>query len=56
KQLWALYPQGMQYGQDAQNRAEWWTLWRRVAGGLDAAAQARLSEDLLADLRPLTGK
>ncbi|MEI2743905.1 MAG: Hsp70 family protein [Candidatus Competibacter sp.] len=56
RQLWALYPQGMQYGQDAQNRAEWWTLWRRVAGGLDAAAQARLSEDLLADLRPLTGK
>ncbi|MBL8259961.1 MAG: hsp70 family protein [Candidatus Competibacteraceae bacterium] len=56
QQVWALYPQGVQYGQDAQNRAEWWTLWRRVAGGLDAAAQARLSEDLLADLRPLTGK
>ncbi len=27
-----------------------------MAGGLDAAAQLRLSEDLLADLRPLGGK
>ncbi len=55
-QLWTLYEQGVQYPQDAQNRAEWWTLWRRVAGGLDASAQARLSEELLAGLRPLTGK
>ena len=56
RQLWGLYGQGVQFGQDAQNGSEWWTLWRRVAGGLDAAAQARLSEQLLLDLRPLTGK
>ena len=31
-------------------------MWRRIAGGLDAAAQARLGEDLLANLRPLTAK
>jgi hypothetical protein len=55
-QLWTLYEQGVQYPQDAQNRAEWWTLWRRVAGGLDATAQARLGEELLIGLRPLTGK
>ena len=55
-QLWTLYEQGVQYPQDAQNRAEWWTLWRRVAGGLDAAAQARLGEELRIELRPLTGK
>jgi hypothetical protein len=55
-QLWTLYEQGVQYPQDAQNRAEWWTLWRRVAGGLDAAAQMRLGEELLIALRPLTGK
>ncbi len=54
--LWALYEQGVQHHRDAQVRAEWWTLWRRVAGGLDAAVQLRLSEDLLADLRPLGGK
>lgn len=55
-QLWALYEQGVQYPQDAQNRTEWWTLWRRVAGGLDAAAQTQLGEELLTGLRPLTGK
>lgn len=55
-QLWTLYEQGVQYPQDAQNRAEWWTLWRRVAGGLEATAQAQLSEELLVGLRPLTGK
>ena len=56
KQLWALYEQGVQHHHDAQNWAEWWTLWRRVAGGLDAAAQWRLSDRLLIDLRPPTGK
>ena len=56
RQLWSLYGQGVQYHQDAQSWAEWWTLWRRVAGGLDAAAQARLGEELLNGLRPLTGK
>lgn len=55
-QLWTLYEQGVQYGQDAQNRSEWWTLWRRVSGGLDRVAQWRLSDDLMAELRPLTGK
>ena len=55
-QLWTLYPQGVQHGRDAQVCAEWWTLWRRVAGGLDATAQAGLSDDLLLELRPLTSK
>ena len=56
RQLWNLYGQGVQYHQDAQSWAEWWTLWRRVAGGLDAGAQARLGDQLMLDLRPLTGK
>jgi molecular chaperone DnaK (HSP70) len=56
RQLWPLYEQGVQYRQEAQNWSEWWTLWRRVAGGLDAAAQTRLSDELLADLRQATGK
>jgi hypothetical protein len=55
-QLWTLYEPGVQYVRDTQNGSEWWILWRRVAGGLDAAAQARLGEALLAGLRPLTGK
>jgi hypothetical protein len=56
RQLWTLYEQGVRFDQDAQNWAEWWTLWRRVAGGLEAAAQLRLSDELLRDLRPSTGK
>jgi hypothetical protein len=56
RQLWTLYEQGVQYRQEAQNGSEWWILWRRVAGGLDAAAQWRLSGELLRDLRPPTGK
>jgi molecular chaperone DnaK (HSP70) len=55
-QLWTLYESDPHYPQETQNWAEWWTLWRRVAGGLDAAAQARIGADLLKALRPLTGK
>ena len=43
--------QGVQHGHDAQVNAEWWTLWRRVAGGLDAAAQQRLLDDFAVNLR-----
>ena len=41
----------MQHGHDAQVNAEWWTLWRRVAGGLDEAAQLRLLDDFAFNLR-----
>ena len=51
-QVWSLYPLGVQYGGDAQVLAEWWTLWRRVAGGLDAGAQATLLDALLPELAP----
>jgi hypothetical protein len=54
QQLWSLYEQGVQYGNDAQVWSEWWTLWRRVAGGLDEAAQERVLVDILPDLRLIT--
>ena len=44
-QLWPLFEQGVQHGGDGQVAAEWWTLWRRVAGGLDEAAQLRVLDD-----------
>jgi molecular chaperone DnaK (HSP70) len=44
-QLWPLFEQGVQHASDNQVCSEWWTLWRRVAGGLDAAAQLRLLDD-----------
>lgn len=49
-QLWTLFPQGVQYAGDAQVIAEWWTLWRRVAGGLGEAAQCALLDAIEPDL------
>jgi len=52
KQLWALFTEGVQFAPEAQIWAEWWTLWRRVAGGLDEAAQTRLVDTLAHYLMP----
>jgi len=51
EQLWPIFEQGVQHGQERQVNAEWWTLWRRVAGGLNEAAQLRLLDDLAINLR-----
>lgn len=50
QQLWGLFPQGVQHRQDKQVCAEWWTLWRRVAGGLASAEQLRLLDDFAHNL------
>jgi len=46
RQLWSIYEQGVQYREEARNWAEWWTLWRRVSGGLDRTQQLRILEDV----------
>ncbi|THC44482.1 Hsp70 family protein [Massilia sp. Mn16-1_5] len=51
EQLWAMFDSGVQYHKDTQVRAEWWTLWRRVAGGLDTEAQLRLLDDFAFNLQ-----
>jgi molecular chaperone DnaK (HSP70) len=51
EQLWPLFEPGVQHGRDAQVAAEWWTLWRRVAGGLSDDAQQRLLQDVAFNLR-----
>ncbi len=51
EQLWPLHDAGVQHGHVPQVGAEWWTLWRRVAGGLDAAAQRRLLDDFAVNLQ-----
>ena len=51
EQLWPLFEPGVQHGRDAQVCAEWWTLWRRVAGGLADDAQLRLLQDVAFNLR-----
>ena len=51
EQLWSMFEPGVQYHKDTQVRAEWWTLWRRVAGGLDTPSQLRLLDDFAFNLQ-----
>ncbi|MFL6673432.1 MAG: Hsp70 family protein [Massilia sp.] len=55
-QLWPLFEAGAQHHKDRQVRAEWWTLWRRVAGGLDTQAQLRLLDDFAFNLQADAGE
>lgn len=56
EQLWKIYPLGIQFVNDAQNWSEWWTLWRRIAGGLPPHAQAQIFNDLSIFLNPASAK
>ncbi|MDO9105356.1 MAG: Hsp70 family protein [Methylovulum sp.] len=51
-QLWKGYPQGIQFVNETQNWTEWWTLWRRIAGGLDMQAQVRIFGDITKYIDP----
>jgi hypothetical protein len=51
EQLWAIFETGVQNHKDNQVCAEWWTLWRRVSGGLPPAAQLRLLDDFAFNLQ-----
>ncbi|MBN3857009.1 hsp70 family protein [Paraburkholderia sp. Ac-20340] len=44
EQLWTLFDDGIQHLNDSQVWSEWWTLWRRAAGGLNGEAQAQVME------------
>jgi molecular chaperone DnaK (HSP70) len=56
KQLFELFDQGVQFAPEAQNWSEWWTLWRRVSGGLDAAQQTKVLNALEYYLHPPGGR
>ncbi|WDD94026.1 hsp70 family protein [Burkholderia sp. FERM BP-3421] len=55
EQLWPLFDDGIQYVKSAQVWSEWWTLWRRAAGGLETEAQQQV-RDAIAFLEPVEGK
>ncbi len=46
KSLWKIYKQGVTFRKNAQAKAEWWIMWRRVAGGLSAGQQRQVFQDL----------
>jgi molecular chaperone DnaK (HSP70) len=56
EQLFAIYGTGLQFVNEAQNWAEWWTLWRRVAGGLSESAQRTIFDDLAEFIDPERAK
>ena len=49
-QLWGQFALGVQFPGDKQVAAEWWTLWRRVSGGLATVDQLRLLDDFALNL------
>jgi len=55
-QLWKLYPEALQFVNEKQGWAEWWTLWRRVAGGLSAEAQQRIYKDIAKFINPAAAR
>lgn len=56
EQLWKNYDQNIQFVSETQNWTEWWTLWRRIAGGLDAQAQERILNDIARFLNPAAAR
>ena len=56
KETWKLYPQGLEFHRQAQNRSEWWIFWRRVAGGLTAGQQLHIYQQLAPSLQPVQTK
>jgi molecular chaperone DnaK (HSP70) len=56
QQLWSVYGEGVQFASEPQVWAAWWTMWRRIGGGLDARAQDHLLRDIAHHLQPASGK
>ncbi|CAN7756981.1 hsp70 family protein [Caballeronia sp. LjRoot34] len=54
EQLWSLFDDGIQYVNEGQVWSEWWTLWRRAAGGLREDAQLQVL-DAMAWLQAAAG-
>ncbi|QFY42936.1 hsp70 family protein [Candidatus Methylospira mobilis] len=51
-----IYAQGIQYTKETRNWAEWWTLWRRIAGGLNQQAQERIYSSITGFINPENAK
>ena len=52
EQVFGAYEESIQFSNDAAVWAQFWILWRRIAGGLDEAQQTRIYDDLSFYLDP----
>ena len=52
EQLWKLFTAGLRFPKAVQNRAEWWSMWKRVAGGLSRAQQQQVFNEVAPALLP----
>jgi molecular chaperone DnaK (HSP70) len=55
-QVCTLYQQALQFDKENQSWAEWWTFWRRVAGGLDQSFQLKLFKEISKFLNPASAR
>ncbi len=56
KRLWRIYRQGVEFKKNSQSQIEWWTMWRRVAGGLTSGQQRQIYQDIRPVLIPKKGE
>ena len=50
-EMWKLFPQGVLHPRNELCRAEWWILWRRIAGGLNEGRQSAMANPLASRLK-----
>jgi hypothetical protein len=53
---WTLFPKGIVHTRNEPCRAQWWILWRRIAGGLTQGQQQALANSLLSRIHRSPGK
>lgn len=51
EQTWRLHQQALEHKRSEPCRAEWWILWRRIAGGLTKGQQQSLAAPLIAAMQ-----
>lgn len=56
KQLGGPLAAGLTFPRAVQNRAEWWNLWKRIAGGLERGPQLRLHGEVAPWIVPRLAK
>ncbi len=52
EQIWPIYKQGLQFNQENASWSDWWTFWRRIAGGLNQQQQETIYKDLRKYIEP----